>query len=373
MAKIFISLSGDGRGHATRMRALVEALREEHEITLFTSGQALEFLGRLYARSRVAVRAIPGLRFCYGAQGELHYPATLLQATRYLLGLSSLVRGLEERILEERPDLAIIDFEPALARAARRRRLPFLLLNHQHFLLTYDLRGLPRGLQYHAAYMGWAVRAYGGGQSATIVSSFYFPPLRAGCRNVTQVGVFLRPEVLATRPVMGDHLTAYFRRPAPDCVLRTLAHCGREVRLYGMGLRPRQGGIRFQPVGEVQFIDDLARCAAVVSTAGNQLVGEALHLGKPVFALPEQGNFEQAINAHFLVQSGCGVSCALDEFQPGRLQAFLGALPTLRSRIDRDRLDGLPPSLEVIRPYLTSPQTRRAVPVPALHEAAASA
>jgi uncharacterized protein (TIGR00661 family) len=140
MAKIFISLSGDGRGHATRMRALVEALREEHEITLFTSGQALEFLGRLYARSTVAVRAIPGLRFCYGAQGELHYPATLLQAARYLLGLSSIVRGLEERILEERPDLAIIDFEPALARAARRRRLPFLLLNHQHFLTDRIVR-----------------------------------------------------------------------------------------------------------------------------------------------------------------------------------------------------------------------------------------
>jgi hypothetical protein len=38
MAKVFISLSGDGRGHATRIRALVEALRAEHEITLFTSG-----------------------------------------------------------------------------------------------------------------------------------------------------------------------------------------------------------------------------------------------------------------------------------------------------------------------------------------------
>jgi uncharacterized protein (TIGR00661 family) len=369
MAKVFISLSGDGRGHASRIRALVEALRAEHEITLFTSGQALKFLGRLYARSRVVVHAIPGLRFRYGAQGDLHYLATLLQAARYLLGLPSLVRGLEERIRKERPDLAIIDFEPALARAARRCRLPFLFLNHQHFLLTYDLRGLPRALRFHAAYMGWVVRAYGGGQSATIVSSFYFPPLRANCRNVTQVGVFLRPEVLAVKPSRGDHLTAYFRRPAPDSVLRTLADCGREVRFYGMGQRPRQGGIRFQPVGESPFVKDLAECAAVVSTAGNQLVGEALHLGKPVFALPEQGNFEQAINAHFLVRTGCGMSCALDEFQPDRLQAFLRELPVLRSRIVRDRMDGVPASIEVIRPYLTSTQTRGA----AYHEAAASA
>ena len=45
---------------------------------------------------------------------------------------------------------------------------------------------------------------------------------------------------------------------------------------------------------------------AVVSTAGNQLVGEALYLGKPVLVMPERVNFEQAINAHYLEQSGAG-------------------------------------------------------------------
>ncbi|MCP5528711.1 MAG: hypothetical protein H7A47_18120, partial [Verrucomicrobiales bacterium] len=32
MARIFISMSGEGRGHATRVRAVTEALRAQHEV-----------------------------------------------------------------------------------------------------------------------------------------------------------------------------------------------------------------------------------------------------------------------------------------------------------------------------------------------------
>ena len=46
MAKIAISLCGEGRGHATRIATLVEHLQTEHEILIFTSADAREFLSR---------------------------------------------------------------------------------------------------------------------------------------------------------------------------------------------------------------------------------------------------------------------------------------------------------------------------------------
>lgn len=80
----------------------------------------------------------------------------------------------------------------------------------------------------------------------------------------------------------------------------------REVRMYGLGAQPRRGNLVFRDIDEHRFLEDLATCDAMISTAGNQLVGEALYLAKPVLVLPEARNFEQYINAHFLARSGAG-------------------------------------------------------------------
>lgn len=371
MARLFFSVSGEGRGHATRVRAVVESLRHEHEITLFASGEAWRFLAPLYRGTRVRVHRIGGLRFHYNAARRLNFSKTAAEAARFLRRLPMLV-GMLGRLLErEQPDLVVTDFEPALPRAARRLGVPFISLDHQHFLLTYDLSGLPPGLRRHAAYMALIVRAFYSGQAATIVSSFYFPPLRRGCRDVTQVGVMLRPEVLAARPERGGHLVAYFRRFAGPRLIEALHATGREVRVYGLGAQPAAGRLRFHAIDERRFIEDLAACDALISTAGNQLVGEALHLGKPVLALPEARNFEQYINAHFLAQSGAGAWCEAERAGPAEIARFLARLDTFRPPADPARIHGLPATLAVLRRHL--PAADPAALPASRHEAALAA
>jgi len=352
MARIFISMSGDGRGHATRVRAITEALRGEHDLTLFAPGDAYLFLKPLYAASDVTVREIPALRFMYTEDNRLCYRRTATDALRYLRRLPGLVCSLREEIEARQPDLAIVDFEPALPRAARLSGLPWVSVNHQHFLRTYDLSSLPRSLRWHAAYMAMVVELYGSGQADTVVSSFYFPPLRKGCEGVTQVGVLLRPEVLEARPSEGEHLVAYFRKFASARLLAALAATGRPVRVYGLGARPRAGNLTFHAISSSRFIADLTSCAALICTAGNQLVGEALHLGKPVFALPEPNNHEQAINAHFLRQTGAGDWSEFDAVDYGRLCGFLRRLDEFRTAMPRERINGLPATLAVLRRHL---------------------
>lgn len=360
MAKIFISMSGEGRGHATRVRALVEALRGEHRITLFAPGDAFSFLWPLYTATEVGIQRLPGLRFAYDASGHVDYRGMLKNLCAYLKGLPSTVGWLSDQIRRERPDLVITDFEPSLPRAAKRCGVPFVSLNHQHFLRTYDLRSLPRRLRLHAAYMATMVGAYHSGQRETIVSSFYFPPLRPGCGQVTQVGVLLRPKVAEAEPRTGAHLVAYWRRRVSEQVLQALASTGLDVRVYGLGACHPRGKLSFHAVSEAQFVRDLAGCCALVCTAGNQLVGEALCLGKTVFALPEPNNYEQEINAHFLRQSGAGEAVGMSEFSPGHLHRFLSRLDEYRSCIDTRRMNGLPAALAVLRRHL--PAGRAAVP-----------
>jgi len=308
-------------------------------------------LARIYRGSEVRVHRIPGLRFRYSNHG-INYLRTVGGALRYLAGLSRLVGFLELIIRRSRPDLVLTDFEPALSRAARRCGVPVVSFDHQHFLRTYDLSSLPLGLRLRAWGLARIVGLFCVAQVETIVSSFYFPPLRRCCRDVTQVGVLLRREIRNARSQPGGHLLVYFRRDVPANVFRALRDTGRPVKVYGLGERQREGNLEFRAICENEFVEDLANCHAVVSTAGNQLIGEAQYLLKPVLALPEKKNFEQRINAHFLAQSGCGACSRIEDLTPRVLGQFLDRCPEYRSRIDPDRVQGNPAALAAIRRHL---------------------
>lgn len=355
MGHLFYSLAGEGRGHAARARTLVELLRPHHRITLFTPGDAHALLAPLYEGTDVEIVPVPGMHFYYNRRKEVDFTKTFLGGARFLWNLKMLVRDLRRRIEAQRPDLAIVDFEPSLPRAASACGVPFVSVSHQHFLVCSDLSALPGHLRAHARFMSWIVKGYYSGQRETIVSSFYFPPLKNGNMDFTQVGVLLRPTVLRATPEDRGHLLVYLRKFGSTGVLEALKACGLPVRIYGLGAATPDGPLRFLPIDDVRFLEDLATCRALISTAGNQLVGEALYLGKPVFALPEPKNYEQYINAHFLKASGGGDWTGFHDFDAQRLRAFLDGLGAFRDRIDRRRLDGNPATLAAIRKHLGDP------------------
>lgn len=354
LAKIFYSLSGEGRGHATRVRAMVEALREEHEVVIFAPGQAWDMLAPVYGGSPVRIERMPGLQFHYTARQRLDTLLTGWHGARYIAGLPALVGQLERAIEAEQPDLILTDFEPALPAAARRCGVPFLSLNHQNFLIVNDLGALPARLRRHAAFMSVFVRAYHWGQAATLVSSFYHPPVKArfAADGVAQIGVLLRPEIRDAAPRDDGHLVAYLRRFATPNVMEALRACGRRVKIYGLGEQARVDNLEFCAIDARRFADDLVHASALVSTAGNQLVGEALYLGKPVLAMPEPGNAEQEINGFFLNQSGAGRSLPMTELSHLVVVDFLDMLPVYRGRINREALDGTAQALRIVRGFL---------------------
>ncbi len=355
MATIFMSMSGEGRGHASRARALTEGLRARHRMVLFAPGDAFQFLAPIYAGTAVQVRRLPALRFQYDRSRRLDSWATLREGIHYLKELPSTVRHLRDLIDLERPSLVISDFEPALPRAARLCSIPFLSINHQHFLRTFDLSGLPLSLRLRAWIMGWFVGLYASGQAETVVSSFYSPPLKRSVRNVTQVGALMRPEVLAEESKDFGHLTAYFRKFAPEKLLHALADQPRPVHVFGLGPRPPMGSLTFRRIDAKEFIMDLATCTALVSTAGNQLLGEALYLGKPALVVPEERNHEQYINAHFVRQMGVGDWCESGKAGRVEVDRFLKRLAEYRTRIDRQKANGLPAVVKVVERHLEAP------------------
>jgi uncharacterized protein (TIGR00661 family) len=363
MAKIAISLCGEGRGHATRVSTLVHRLEERHEILVWTSADALDFLRRRFASGhpRVRIEQVPGMLFEYSA-GRLDVARSIAAGIDYR---ARLLGPLVDRMIGELEafgaDLAITDFEPALPRAAGRLGVPLLSVDHQHFLVAYDLDALPTSLRWHAWLMSHAVWMIVPEADDTVVSAFFRPPLRHGWEHAVQVGPLLRPEVAAVQASDQGFVLSYLRRHTPFSTIEALADCGAPVKVYGLGERERVGRVSFHAIDDAAFVADLASCTALVAAAGNQLIGEALHLGKPMLVLPEIAHAEQLMNAHFLRSMGCGDFCPLEEVAAGRVREFLDSLDLHRGPLAAlaGRMDGTADVLEVIERRL---QAARPVP-----------
>ncbi len=364
MARIFYSMAGEGRGHAARVRTLVEALRHDHELVLFAPDDAYDFLVRSYGPDtdvpNVRLLRIPGLRFHYTGR-RLDLFKTITTGLWYACWkLPRLVGALRRRMRTERPDLVISDFEPALPRAAAREGIPVMAIDHQHVLMAYDLRDLPRDLQWHAWSMSWAVRLHYRGLTKIVTSSFYTPPLKRGWEHVRQVGPLIRPEVADANPATGDYLLSYLRSNTPEAVVELLAGLDRPIKVYGLGTRSPLKQLTFLPIHETQFVRDLAGCQGVICAAGNQLLGESLYLGKPVLAVPETQHHEQRINAHYLQRMGVGAWSTLETLSRETLDDFLNRLDEYRTRLQglQGRMNGTPDVLDAIQEVLTRTSSR---------------
>jgi len=352
MSTIFYGVCGEGRGHAARVRTIVEDLRQRHEVHIFAPAMAHDMLAPYYRRTDVRVHRIPGLCFAYDRHHRVNFLKTGRQAVNYLLQLRDQIRRVSEMIDSHQPGLVITDFEPIVSRAAEQCGIPYISLDHQQFMLHYDLSSLPLSLRRHAFLMAKIIKLYYCKQEASIISSFYFPPLKKQVAGVTRIGVLLRPEILSAQIEKGDHIVAYLRRRTAPNILQALAECGHEVRIYGLGKQPAAANLNFFDIDFERFIADLATCRALVSTAGNQLVGEALYLEKPVLALPEPNNHEQQINAHFLAQSGGGETMAMSALSPDGLRRFLARFEEGISPQSKVQLYGNPTALRIINAHI---------------------
>ena len=357
MATIAISLCGEGRGHATRIATLIEHLERRHDVRVYCSDDGYRFLRQRFpvGHPRVSVHEIPGIVFQYSG-GRLDVPRSIRAGLEYQARqLGPLVDWLITELEENQVSLAITDFEPALPRAAARQGVPLLSIDHQHFLLAYELDALPWTLRWNAWLMSHAVWMYVTGAAETVVSAFFRPPLRRGWEHVQQVGPLLRREIVQAEPTDGGFVLSYLRRHTPFNAVETLAQCGLPVKVYGLGARDPIGPLSFQPIDDRQFAADLAGCRAVISAAGNQLIGEAIHLGKPLLVLPERAHGEQSMNSHFLRAMGCGDFVHLEDVTVGDVRGFLSDLDRYAAPLANliGTMDGTPQVLALIEHWLS--------------------
>lgn len=361
--RIAYGVMGYGRGHAMRTMSVLPALMQEHEITVFAGGDAYEVLAPLYPTVR-----IPTLGYVYDDGGSHSISRTVARNMGPMADLLLHGPGMEqiEREFESRGiQLVISDSEAWCHRAAQKLKIPRISFDHVG-IIAYCKPHFPPDLWLAGMRDAMAYRSLMGEPERILVSSFYpAEPKKAGTRVV---GAMLRDIVRQVQPTQGDFLLAYFNkgehqfRPRVERALRLL---DMPVVVYGTPLRGQSDNLEFRAPSNEWFARDLANCQAVISTAGNNLIGEAIHFGKPFFAMPEQA-FEQRLNAHMIERMGVGMRGNFATLTPSDIDRFLGNYEYYRSNMAQHAGDGREAAVETLQRFIAElvrqPRSRRTRP-----------
>ena len=348
--RIAYAVHGYGRGHATRSLAVLSALKQQHEVLVLAGGDAHAALA-----PELPVVRIPTLGFAYGrGTGARSNWATLRYNAAAVLDLwcrgpvFEMVAGV---MRDFAPDVVISDAETFSHQVARALRIPRISFDHMG-ILAFCKPSIDPADRLEAGLDAFVYRTLMGTADRILVSSFYPAPARSDAVRV--VPTLPRAEVRQATPSNGEHLLVYLNQGQhqfDERLRRLLESTGLPVHVYGTPQRGAIGRLSFMAPSNQPFIDDLAACRAVISTAGNQLVGEAMQLGKPILVMPERC-VEQRLNARAVVELGIGMCVASHALSAGHLQGFLQRRDEFAARMLAQRRDGLAESLAAIEQYV---------------------
>lgn len=337
MARIILSICGEGRGHASRAISLIERLHNRHKILVMSFGEGFKFLVDYQnsTKSKFDLIEIEGIKYLYDRKGHLAPLKTYLCWARFIfLRIRSQCKRVDEIVLSFKPDLAIVDFEPCLPRVAAMRNIPCISADHQHFIRFCNNQILPPLLRIRAIIGSWVCRFYVPNADHYVITSFFKPEWRGHIRQKTTIiGPIIRDDLKKQEITDDGIILSYLRGSMPYNLKKAFLSCGYPIIVYGLGKCAPIKNIQFKEIERIEFIKDLARATAVIGAAGNQIIGESLFMGKPFYALPEMNHHEQNMNGRYLSHSGCGHMGYLEEIDTGRIIAFMQKRESIRDAI----------------------------------------
>lgn len=337
--RILYGVVGEGMGHATRSKVVIEHLVSQgHQVEIVTSGRARDFLAKRFE----GVNQIHGLHFVT-EDNRVRMGKTLWSnALAGVAGVPKNIAAYFELIENFAPEVVISDFESWTYLYAKVHRLPVISVDNMQVI---NRCSHPNGiLDGHQAAFELArsfVKSKLPFCDQYLLTTFFRPPLRK--ERTSLHPPILRPEILGAPTSRGDHLLVYQTAQGNDTLAKTLQRSGYECRVYGMHrdltTELVQGNLRHQPFSEAGFIADLASAKAVVAGGGFTVMGEAVYLRKPMLAVPLAKQFEQLLNARYLEQCGYGRAAEnLDD--SAALEAFLAELSRYEDALQGYAQDG---------------------------------
>lgn len=339
MATIIYSVCGEGNGHSFRAKEVIDFLRKKgHEVHIFSYGKGYKNLSK-----DQRVHEIAGPHIYYYNNKALALPTAILNTFRLpwiiLHNLPSI-----RQINRINPQVIISDFEPWLHYLAIFLRIPHIALDNQAALLSPAAACVPAN-NFYKLSSKLVVKLFEPFADYYLCPVFYNPFLTKQ-RGTAYTPAIIRKEIQQLKQLKNKnkkkirtdaHILVYQTSSTNIAMLTELKKLKEQFIVYGFPKEGVTSNITFRTFNNTQFYDDLINAKAVICNGGLMLMSEALYLGKPVYSIPIQHQFEQVMNAHYLEKMQLGVM--VKKFTSETFSAFLKKLTTYKKYISKLKFD----------------------------------
>lgn len=329
--RILFLVQGEGRGHLTQALSLSQILLTAgHEVTGAIVGVTAErsvptFFSEKFTAPIIPIFS-PGLVYNAGTNA-LEPTKTTIRAVQTIRPFWKSLKQVRATIDTHRPDVVVNFYEMlgGMTYALLRPSVPMLCIAHQYMAFHPDFQR-PKGQWFYrqAFKFNTLLTCFG---ARELLALSFDKQADAPKQRVRVVPPLLRREVTEIKPLAGNSLLAYVTQPGLRTELLKAHEQHPEIRMDGFhsGVSvPDQvidDTLSFHAIDGQRFLEFMARCKAIVTTAGFESVCEAAYLGKPAMMIPQPNHFEQACNA--IDGQRAGVGTAADRFDLDQLLAYL--------------------------------------------------
>lgn len=363
-----LAVQGEGRGHLMQCLTVYDLLTSRgHEVCCIVVGLPSDRLLPDFFRRRVScpVVALPSPGFVKRNGRSISLWLSLWRVLTRLPDHLSSLRRFDRLVTYHRPAVVVNFYEPLaglhglLWPGAMRR----ISIAHQYVYLHewYDIPGSGRWQQF---LLRSFTRLTAAGSDRRLALSIYeLAPSRNDRLRV--VAPILRREVMTLTTSDEGFILVYLVNSGymSDILRWHAAHPGVRIHCFtdDEGVRVRHSrfyrvddALCFHSLDDQLFLEMLACCRAVVTSAGFETVCEALLLGKPLLMVPVEGHQEQLSNA--LDAERQGIAGWSTQYDLGRVLTQAVAPSSFRDDFRRrvremhdillDELEGPSPALD---------------------------
>ncbi|HLO46266.1 MAG TPA: glycosyltransferase family protein [Leadbetterella sp.] len=313
--KFAFIIQGEGRGHQTQAISLSEMLTSNgHEVVLALVGtcnpEQMPILLKEKANFRMESFQSPSLVYDPKTKA-LSLTKTLKNALPNLLKYINSIRKIKKLIEEVKPDVIInfYDFLGGLYSGFCSPKAKVVCIGHQYLLLNRNFTH-PRKDWLDAQIVNLNTRITALGADKLLALSFSEFPNDNG---IISVPPLLRNELVYYSNQNQDFLLVYFTQSELLDEIVVFAQNNPLIN-FEVFVDRKIGNIppniRLNPISSSLFLEKMAKCKGIISTAGFESVCEAMYLGKPALMVPIKKHYEQLCNAYDAQRAGAGIYSA---------------------------------------------------------------
>ena len=375
--RIAYSICGEGHGHYGRNIKIIKSLSKRLlncEIVLYLYGDTLNIFSMdRQLPENVRIKKIPGFKFVYKKTGFFNSISSTAINTNNLAVFIRIIklnffyiifsplRRLIAIIRKKRDDVAsryykkyfskfdfaITDLEPLLPRVALLRDKPFLTFDNQHTMLygDLDIKKFNFNERLEHFFVSNFLKTYHPRSDLSVLTTFCEIPIKSKYKNkVKAIGPLIRKKIIDVKNKIkyDDYILVYAHKILKDKLFPIFTRLQdykyvvfTTVDFNDKEFSYKRDWIEYHSIDPVKFIGFLSKCKAVISTAGNTLISEALFLKKPFFAIGLEGQFEQRLNLYLLEKNKLGEGCKISELSDEHIRCFINNIEKYQKRLQK--------------------------------------